>query len=115
MWTAPWPRAWRRGQDGRWARQAPRARTAVLQQWAGLIEAQGHELAVLESMDMGKPVSDVLHIDLPEVLKTIRYFAECIDKVEGAVTATRCHRPAPDHARNRWAWWARSRRGTTRC
>jgi acyl-CoA reductase-like NAD-dependent aldehyde dehydrogenase len=32
--------------------------------------------------------SDVLNIDLPEVLKTIRYFAECIDKIEGAVTHT---------------------------
>lgn len=77
--------AWR---DGRWARLAPRTRMAVLLRWADLIEAQGHELAALESVDMGKPVSDVLHIDLPEVLKTIRYFAECIDKVEGAVTAT---------------------------
>lgn len=75
-------------QDGRWARQAPRARMAVLQRWADLIEAQSSELAVMESLDMGKPVSDVLHIDLPEVLKTIRYFAECIDKVEGAVTST---------------------------
>ena len=75
-------------QDGRWARQAPRARMGVLQRWADLIEAQSSELAVMESLDMGKPVSDVLHIDLPEVLKTIRYFAECIDKVEGAVTST---------------------------
>lgn len=75
-------------QDGRWARQAPRARLAVLQRWADLIEAQSSELAVMESLDMGKPVTDVLHIDLPEVLKTIRYFAECIDKVEGAVTST---------------------------
>ncbi len=77
--------AWR---DGRWAKQAPRARMAVLQKWADLIEAQSNELAVMESLDMGKPVSDVLNIDLPEVLKTIRYFAECIDKVEGAVTTT---------------------------
>jgi acyl-CoA reductase-like NAD-dependent aldehyde dehydrogenase len=75
-------------QDGRWARLAPRARMAVLQRWADLIEGQTSEFAVLESLDMGKPVADVLNIDLPEVLKTIRYFAECIDKVEGAVTAT---------------------------
>jgi acyl-CoA reductase-like NAD-dependent aldehyde dehydrogenase len=77
--------AWR---DGRWAKQAPRARMAVLQRWADLIEAHAQTLAVLESVDMGKPVSDVLNIDLPEVLKTIRYFAECIDKLDGAVTST---------------------------
>jgi acyl-CoA reductase-like NAD-dependent aldehyde dehydrogenase len=75
-------------QDGRWAKQAPRARMAVLLKWADLIEQHSTRLAVLESLDMGKPVSDVLNIDLPEVLKTIRYFAECIDKIEGAVTAT---------------------------
>jgi acyl-CoA reductase-like NAD-dependent aldehyde dehydrogenase len=74
--------------DGRWAKQEPRARMAVLQKWADLIEANTAKLAVMESLDMGKPVMDVVNIDMPEVLKTIRYFAECIDKMEGAVTAT---------------------------
>lgn len=74
--------------DGRWHKQAPRTRLAILQKWADLIEAQRFELSAMEAMDMGKPVSDMLNIDIPEVLKTIRYFAECIDKVEGAVTAT---------------------------
>jgi gamma-glutamyl-gamma-aminobutyraldehyde dehydrogenase len=77
--------AWK---DGRWRLMAPRARMAVLLQWADLIEADCDALAAMETLDMGKPVSDVLNIDMPEVLKTIRYFAECIDKMEGAVTAT---------------------------
>ncbi|NVO07143.1 MAG: aldehyde dehydrogenase [Rhodoferax sp.] len=75
-------------QDGRWHKQAPRTRLGVMLKWADLVEAHSHELAALESMDMGKPISDMFNIDLPEVLKTIRYFAECIDKVEGAVTPT---------------------------
>ncbi len=75
-------------QDGRWHKQAPRARMAVMLLWADLVEAHSNELAVMESMDMGKPIADMFNIDLPEVLKTIRYFAECIDKVEGAVTST---------------------------
>jgi len=74
--------------DGRWAKQAPRARAHTLLAWADLVQAHSEELALLESLDMGKPISDVLNIDLPEVLKTIRYFAECIDKLEGAVTHT---------------------------
>ena len=77
--------AWR---DGRWAKQAPRARAHVLLKWADLVEAHSEELALLESLDMGKPISDMFNIDLPEVLKTIRYFAECIDKIEGSVTHT---------------------------
>jgi len=77
--------AWR---DGRWAGQAPRARSAVLLKWADLVEAHSQELALLETLDMGKPISDMFNIDLPEVLKTIRYFAECVDKIEGCVTHT---------------------------
>ena len=77
--------AWR---DGRWAKQAPRARATVLLKWADLVEAHSEELALLETLDMGKPISDMFNIDLPEVLKTIRYFAECIDKIEGSVTHT---------------------------
>jgi acyl-CoA reductase-like NAD-dependent aldehyde dehydrogenase len=77
--------AWK---DRRWRGLAPRARMAVLQRFADLVEQHRDELALLETLDMGKPISDVLNIDVPEVLKTIRYFAECIDKVEGAVTHT---------------------------
>jgi gamma-glutamyl-gamma-aminobutyraldehyde dehydrogenase len=77
--------AWR---DGRWRKLAPRERVRILQRWADIIEAHAHELALLETLDMGKPISDVLNIDLPEVLRTVRYFAECIDKIEGAVTHT---------------------------
>ena len=78
-------RAWL---DGRWAQLAPSGRQSILMQWAQLIETHAAELCLLETLDMGKPISDMLNIDLPEVLKTIRYFAECIDKIEGAVTHT---------------------------
>jgi acyl-CoA reductase-like NAD-dependent aldehyde dehydrogenase len=77
--------AWR---DRRWRGLAPTARMAVLLRWADLIEAHSEELALMETLDMGKPISDVLDIDLPEVLNTLRYFAQCIDKIEGAVTHT---------------------------
>ncbi len=74
--------------DGRWRTLAPRQRMDVMLAWADLVEHHAHELALLETLDMGKPISDVLHIDLPDVLRTLRYFAECIDKIEGAVTHT---------------------------
>ena len=74
--------------DRRWRGLAPRARADILLRFAELVAHYADELALLETLDMGKPISDVLNIDLPEVLKTIRYFAECIDKIEGAVTHT---------------------------
>ena len=74
--------------DRRWRCLAPRARADILVRFADRVEHHADELALLETLDMGKPISDVLNIDLPEVLKTIRYFAECIDKIEGAVTHT---------------------------
>jgi len=43
---------------------------------------------VMDTLDMGKPISDVIGVDLPGVLETIQFMAECIDKIEGAVTNT---------------------------
>jgi len=74
--------------SGAWSKLAPRARMAVLYRFADLIDEHAEELAVLETLDMGKPIADVVNVDLPAVCDTLRYFAECIDKVEGAVTST---------------------------
>ncbi|MCP5262041.1 MAG: aldehyde dehydrogenase [Rhodoferax sp.] len=74
--------------DRRWRGLTPRQRMDVLLRFADTLERHADELALLETLDMGKPISDVLDIDLPEVLRTIRYFAECIDKIDGAVTHT---------------------------
>jgi gamma-glutamyl-gamma-aminobutyraldehyde dehydrogenase len=72
--------------DGRWRHLTPRTRMDIFRRWADLVEAHGAELALLETLSMGKPISDALNIDLPESLVTIRYFGEAIDKVAGAVT-----------------------------
>jgi acyl-CoA reductase-like NAD-dependent aldehyde dehydrogenase len=74
--------------SGVWSRMAPRQRMEVLYRFASLIEVHAESLAVLETLDMGKPITDVLTVDLPSVIDTIRFMAECIDKIEGAVTNT---------------------------
>jgi acyl-CoA reductase-like NAD-dependent aldehyde dehydrogenase len=74
--------------SGAWSRIAPRQRMEVLYRFADLIDRNAESLAVLETLDMGKPIGDVVTSDLPAVIDTIRFMAECIDKVEGAVTAT---------------------------
>ena len=73
-------------EDGRWRQLSPRARMDIFRHWADLVEAQAADLALMETLSMGKPISDALTIDLPETLVTIRYFGEAIDKVAGVVT-----------------------------
>ena len=74
--------------DGRWRHMVPRARMDIFRRWADLVEANAAELALLETLGMGKPISDALSIDLPETVVTIRYFGEAIDKIGGAVTTS---------------------------
>ena len=60
----------------------------VMYRFAALVEREAESLAVLETLDMGKPVTDMLTVDLPSVIDTIRFMAECIDKIDGSVTNT---------------------------
>ena len=70
--------------DGRWRRRAPAERKRTLLAFARQIERNRHELAVLESLDSGKPVAECQTIDLPETVNTIRWHAELIDKIYGS-------------------------------
>jgi gamma-glutamyl-gamma-aminobutyraldehyde dehydrogenase len=74
--------------SGVWSRMAPRDRMEILYRFADLVDENAEQLAVLETLDMGKPIGDVVDEDLPAVIATIRFMAECIDKIEGAVTNT---------------------------
>ncbi len=74
--------------SGVWSKMAPRQRMEVMNRFAALIDRNAESLAVLETLDMGKPIADVVGGDLPAVIETIRFMAECIDKVDGAVTST---------------------------
>lgn len=74
--------------SGVWARLAPRSRMAVLQRFADLIEEHTAELALLDSLEMGKPVSSLTGFDIPCAATNLRFAAEAIDKIEGVVTNT---------------------------
>jgi gamma-glutamyl-gamma-aminobutyraldehyde dehydrogenase len=74
--------------SGVWSKMAPRDRMEVLYRFAALVDEHAEELAVLETLDMGKPIGDVIAEDLPAVISTIRFMAEGIDKIEGSVTNT---------------------------
>ena len=73
---------------GGWRYMAPRDRLEVLNRLAALIERNTDRFALLDTLAMGKPIRDMLAVDVPQSALTFRYFAELSDKVEGAVTAT---------------------------
>jgi acyl-CoA reductase-like NAD-dependent aldehyde dehydrogenase len=74
--------------SGVWRRMAPRDRLAVLTRLAQLIDTHAERFALLDTLCMGKPVRDMLGIDVPSAVQTFTYFAELSDKIDGAVTAT---------------------------
>src|SRR5271163_4075676 len=71
-----------------WSRKAPRDRMAVLAAFSRLIEENAERLALLDTLCMGKPITDMVNIDVPSAAKNFAYFAELIDKIDGQVTAT---------------------------
>jgi gamma-glutamyl-gamma-aminobutyraldehyde dehydrogenase len=75
-------------EDGRWSRLAPVERKKVLLRFADALEANLEELATLEALEAGKPITDCREVDLPETIKTFRWYAEAIDKVFDAVAPT---------------------------
>ena len=56
--------------SGAWRRMAPRERMAVLQRYADLIDANAERFALLDTLCMGKPVRDMLSIDVPSSSQT---------------------------------------------
>ncbi|MFY2833751.1 aldehyde dehydrogenase [Achromobacter xylosoxidans] len=65
---------------GVWSQLAPRERKARLTRLAQLITEHSEELALIETLDMGKPIRDALAFDLPETAHCYAWYGEAIDK-----------------------------------
>jgi acyl-CoA reductase-like NAD-dependent aldehyde dehydrogenase len=74
--------------DGRWADKAPAQRKRVLQKFAERILAAKEELALLETLDMGKPIQHSLSVDVPSTARCIQWYAEAVDKVYDEIAPT---------------------------
>lgn len=74
--------------DGRWAHKSPAQRKKVLQRFSEKILAAKEELALLETLDMGKPVQHSLAVDVPSTARTIAWYAEAVDKVYDEIAPT---------------------------
>ncbi len=75
----------RAADSGVWSRMSPGVRKGILIRWADLIEANGRELGLIETIDAGKPISDTIGLDMPETAACIRWHAEATDKIYGQV------------------------------
>jgi 4-guanidinobutyraldehyde dehydrogenase/NAD-dependent aldehyde dehydrogenase len=73
---------------GTWADMAPADRKMVLVRWAELIEDNADEIALLECLDVGKPIADTTGIDVPSAVRTIRWSGEAIDKFYDRIAPT---------------------------
>ena len=73
-----------------WADQAPAARKRVLLDFAERVEGASAELALLETLDVGKPIRDSLNVDVPATVNCLRWYAEAIDKRYDEVAPTGC-------------------------
>ena len=78
--------------DRRWAGKAPAVRKKILQRFADKILAAKDELALLETLDMGKPIQYSLAVDVPATARCIAWYAEAVDKVYDEIA------PTPDNA-----------------
>lgn len=74
--------------QGEWRKLPPAERKRRMQKWARLLEAHLEELAALDCIDAGKPITECLNTDLPATIETFDWYAESIDKVFGKVAPT---------------------------
>jgi acyl-CoA reductase-like NAD-dependent aldehyde dehydrogenase len=75
-------------ESGVWSRLAPKQRKRVLVRLADLMREHRDELALLETLDMGKPIRDSRSVDVPLAAECIAYYGEAIDKVYDEVAPT---------------------------
>ncbi|MER8831079.1 aldehyde dehydrogenase [Mesorhizobium sp. M0938] len=73
-------------EDGRWSKLTPANRKKVLLRLASIIEENALELALMESLDSGKTISDCINIDVPETINSLRWHAEAVDKIYDQVS-----------------------------
>ena len=74
--------------NGHWSRMSPTERKKILLKLSDLILKNHNELALLDSMDMGKTVSDAFTYDIPGAADLLSWNAEAIDKIMDEIAPT---------------------------
>ena len=98
----------------------PQERGKLIWKLADLVEQNAERLSILDSIDSGKPINEMIFFDIPFTVDVLRYYAGWPTKITGTPSRSRT-RPGsarsstPTPSRSRSAWSARSCRGTCRC
>jgi acyl-CoA reductase-like NAD-dependent aldehyde dehydrogenase len=79
-------------ESGVWSEMNPRDKKAIMLKWADLIREHQEELALLETLDVGKPISDSMNVDVMGAARTVQWYGEAIDKTYDEIA------PAPRNA-----------------
>lgn len=75
-------------ESGSWSRLAPAERKKRLVRLATLMQKHADELALLETLDMGKPIGDSVSVDIPASINCIAWNGEAIDKLYDEIAPT---------------------------
>ena len=102
-------------ESGVWSRLAPKKRKKALQRLAALMADHAEELALLETLDMGKPIRDARNVDVPLATECVAWYGEAIDKVYDEIAPTGHDAHVVRSCASRSASSAPWSRGTSRC
>ena len=68
---------------GPWPKMKARERARILERLADLIRENSEDLALLETLDSGKPIQNSRQIDIPAAAEAFDYYASWADKLAG--------------------------------
>ncbi|VAI72911.1 unnamed protein product [Triticum turgidum subsp. durum] len=71
--------------EGPWPRMTAYERSRILLRFADLIEKHNDDIAALETWDNGKPYEQAAHIEVPMLVRLMRYYAGWTDKIHGLI------------------------------
>jgi len=75
-------------EKGSWSKADPSHRKKIMLRFADLLETHQLELALLDTIDVGKTINDTFNADLPASIDNIRWYAELVDKVYDDIAPT---------------------------
>ena len=70
-------------ETGPWRKMSTAERARLMLRLADLIEKHADELAQIETLDNGKPITESRYVDVPQTVETFRYYAGWATKLEG--------------------------------
>ncbi|MBP6007866.1 MAG: aldehyde dehydrogenase [Rhodoferax sp.] len=75
-------------EDRRWSGLSPVARKRIMIKFADQLLAHAEELALMETLDMGKPIKYSRAVDVNSAANCIRWYGEAVDKIYDEIAPT---------------------------